>query len=88
MSYASIVCDDCHAHLSDNGSRLTAVGHKGNRQNPKRVSMVRKERGKRRTLPCSLGKGDAPSRAWRAGHFRFEEHGMGTSNALALAAQN
>jgi hypothetical protein len=32
--------------------------------------------------------GNAPSRAWRARHFRFEEHGMGTSNALAMAAQN
>jgi len=50
--------------------------------------MARKERDKRRTLPSSLGQGDAPSRAWRAGHFRFEEHGMGTSNALAVAVQN
>jgi hypothetical protein len=50
--------------------------------------MARKERGKRGALPCSLGKGDAPLRAWRAGHFKFEEHGMGTLNALAMAAQN
>jgi len=63
-----------------------AVGHKGNRQNQKRVSMARKERDKRRTLPSSMGQGDAPLRAWRAGHFRFEEHGMGTSNVLAMAA--